>query len=64
MADTSPHRFFVDAAAKVEAGAAGASEKPQNDGPGKLAGMFSQKLDEDLNDVHFGFLSLEPKPYE
>jgi len=57
-------RQMQKTAAKVEAGAAGAPEKPRNDGPGKLKGMFSQKLDEDLNDVHFGFLSLEPKPYE
>jgi hypothetical protein len=47
-------------AAKVEAGAAGAPEMPQNDGPKRLAGMFSQKLDEDLNDVRLRFLSLEP----
>jgi hypothetical protein len=38
MADTSPHRFFVDAAAKVEAGAAGASGKPgvAHKGPNEL----------------------------
>jgi hypothetical protein len=47
-------------AAKVEAGAAGAPEMPQNDGPERLEGMFSQKLDEDFNDVRLRFLSLEP----
>jgi hypothetical protein len=47
-------------AAKVKAGAAGASGKPRDDGPQQLAGMFSQKLDEDLNGVRLCFLSLEP----
>jgi hypothetical protein len=47
-------------AAKEKAGAAGASGKSRDDFPNHLGGMFSQKLDEDLNDVRLCFLSLEP----
>ncbi len=55
MADTSPHRFFVDAAAKVEAGAAGASGKPgvAHKGPNELfvnaAGVPPWKHDSKLS---------------
>ena len=47
-------------AAKEKAGAAGASGKSRDNFPNKVGGMFSQKLDKDLNDVHLCFLSLEP----